>query len=215
MVVWKTMSNGNPNAFSTPAIRDWERETRDVAQARTGLRRELQHRRAGAAGADSGAKISSQMLPVMEAQPVLGRIFSAEEDRPGAGRVVILSHALWKTRFGSNANILDSLVDLDGAPYTVIGVMGPGFSILNNRELFWVPLQLTSQDPQANSRSVHWLFAFMRLAPGVTQAQMQAKFDGVAARPRRRTQPQTRLSAFPCSRCVSSLPMDCARCCCS
>jgi len=182
MVVWKTMSNGNPNAFSTPSFRDWERETGDFAKY--GLISSASFNIGGQTIPERilGAKISYDMLPVMEAQPVLGRIFSADEDRPGSGHVVILSHALWKARFGSNPNILGTPVDFDGTPFTVVGVMGPGFSILSNQELFWVPLQLTSMDAQASARNVHWLFAFMRLAPGVTQAQMQAQFQAIATR---------------------------------
>src|SRR5262249_35081869 len=69
MIVWKTMSNGNPNAFSTPAFRDWERETSDVA--RYGLISGVSYNIGGQALPERipGAKISADMLPVMEAQP--------------------------------------------------------------------------------------------------------------------------------------------------
>ena len=109
-------------------------------------------------------------------------MFSAEEDHPGAGNVVILGHALWSTRFGARRDILGQAVTLDGAPYTVIGVMPPNFHVLSTKELFWIPLQLESANAQASARNVHWLFAFTRLGSGTSQQQTQAGLDAIAAR---------------------------------
>ena len=113
---------------------------------------------------------------------MLGRTISAEEDRPGAGAVVILSHALWSTRYGSRRDILGEAVSLDGSPYTVVGVMPAGFHVLSDKELFWIPLQLESVNAQAAARNVHWLFAFTRLAEGSSIHQAQATLDAMAAR---------------------------------
>ena len=122
------------------------------------------------------------LFPVLGVQPVLGRAFAAEEDVSGAGPVVILSHALWKTRFGSARQILGSPVTLDGAPYTVVGVMPAGFHVLSDKELFWTPLRLEAANAQASARNIHWLIAFTRLPPGVRQKQVQSVLDAVASR---------------------------------
>ena len=95
---------------------------------------------------------------------------------------MILSHALWKTRFGSAPSILGSAVTLDGAPYTVVGVMPAGFHVLSDKELFWVPVQLEGANAQASARNVHWLFAFTRLTTGTRQKQTQAVLDAIASR---------------------------------
>ena len=182
MVVWKTMSNGSPNAFSTPAFLEMREQGGLLANlgafSATGKNlggKELPER-------ILGGKINYDMLPVLGVQPKLGRQFSPEEDRPGAGAVVILSHALWTTRFESRGDILGQTVSLDGVPHTVVGVMPAGFYILADTELFWVPLQLESANAQASARNVHWLFAFTRL-PGKTGVkQAQAELDAVAAR---------------------------------
>jgi putative ABC transport system permease protein len=182
MVVWKTMSNGSPNAFSTPAFLE-------IRQQGDGMEHLGAFSNVGKnlGGTDVperiiGGKANVDLLPVFGVQPILGRMFSAEEDKPGAGNVVILSHALWSTRFGARQDILGQSVTLDGAPYIVIGVMPPDFHVLSTKELFWIPLQLESVNAQASARNVHWLFAFTRLAPGTSQQQMQAGLDAITAR---------------------------------
>ncbi len=182
MFLWKTMSNGTPNAFSTPAFLEIRQQGNLLehvgAFSAAGMNlggKDLPERIAG-------GKANYDLLPVLGVQPVLGRMFSAEEDRPGAGAVVILSHALWVTRFESRRNILGEAVSLDGSPYTVVGVMPPGFHVLTDKELFWIPLQLESANAQAAARNVHWLFGFMRLPDATNQAQVQSALDGIAAR---------------------------------
>ena len=130
----------------------------------------------------AGGKANYDLFPVLGVQPRLGRIFSQNEDHPGAGHVVILSHALWKTRFESRSDLMGSAITLDGAPYTVIGVMPPGFHVLSDKELFWVPLQLESANAQGSARNVHWLFGFTRLPPGTSQKQEETVLAAIAAR---------------------------------
>ncbi len=182
MVVWKTMSNGNPNAFSTPAFLEMKQQ--GEALAHMGAFSSFSSNLAGKEVPEriAGGKVNFDLFPVLGVQPVLGRTFTAEEDRPGAGGVVILSHALWETRFGSAHPILGSAVALDGAPYTVVGVMPRGFHVLSDKELFWIPLKLESANAQASARSVHWLFAFTRLGRGTSQKQAQTVLDTIAAR---------------------------------
>src|SRR5262249_29210480 len=112
----------------------------------------------------------------------VGRGFSEAEDHPGAGNVVLLSHALWSTRFDSRKNILGEAISLDGAPFTVVGVMPPGYHVLADTELFWIPLQMESANAQTSARNVHWLFGFVRLPDGMSQEQAQAGLDAIAAR---------------------------------
>ena len=95
---------------------------------------------------------------------------------------MLLSDALWRTRFQSNPDILGTKVDFDGVPYTVIGVMPPGFYIFGNQELFWMPLQLQTQDAVASSRTVHWLLTMVRLDPNMSLGQSQSVLDGIASR---------------------------------
>ena len=73
----------------------------------------------------SGAMVTKDFFAVFGVRPALGRTFSPEEDEPGADGVVVLSDALWRTRFGADPRIVGQQVQLNGRPRTVIGVMPP------------------------------------------------------------------------------------------
>ncbi len=67
-------------------------------------------------------RVTDGFFSVFRAQPQLGRIFTADEDRPGRGHVLILSQALWKSQFGGDPNIIGRKIDMDGESYTIVGV---------------------------------------------------------------------------------------------
>jgi putative ABC transport system permease protein len=182
MVVWKTMSNGQPNAFSTPAFLEMRQQGEILAHM--GVFSGISFNLAGKDVPERivGGKVNYDLFPVLGVQPTLGRGFSSEEDHPGAGGFVILSHTMWQTRFESSTSILGKVVTLDGVPYTVLGVMPRGFHVLSDQELFWVPLQLEITNAQASARNVHWMFAFIRLAPGSTKKQVETMLTAFAER---------------------------------
>ena len=181
MVVWKTMSNGNPNAFSTPEFLEWRDQ--GGLTGHMGAFSAIGMNLGGKVVPEriAGGRINNDLLSLLGVQPVQGRLFASQEDTPGGARVLLLSHALWATRFGSKP-ILGEPVDLDGTPYTVVGVMPPRFHVLSDQELFWVPLQLASVNAQTSARNVHWLFAFVRLPEGISQKQAEAQMGTVASR---------------------------------
>jgi putative ABC transport system permease protein len=182
MIVWKTMANGAPNAFSTPAFLEMQQQG-DVL-AHMGAFSNISFNLGGKDVPEriAGGKVNFDLFPVLGVQPIMGRTFTPEEDHSGAGKVVILSHALWQTRFGSRHPILGNAITLDGAPYTVVGVMPAGFHVLADTELFWVPLQLEAANAQAAARNVHWIFAFTRLAPATSQKQVETELGAIATR---------------------------------
>ncbi len=129
-----------------------------------------------------GLQASIDLFPLLGTQPLLGRTFMVDEDRPGRNNVVILSHGFWLKRFGGDPNILGRLLRLDGEPATVIGVMPARF---NDRRVggsvdLWRPLVFT--DAQLQKRDDNWLLSIARLKPGVSLDQAQAEMDSVAAR---------------------------------
>ena len=122
----------------------------------------------------NGAQVSSGYFDVFEVRPALGRVFTAEEDQPGAAQVVVLSHDAWKQRFGGDPNIIGKSLILNQQSFQVIGVMGPEFKWPNQAEL-WVPIALPPgryHDP--NYRYNENLFGVARLRPGVTPQQANA-----------------------------------------
>ncbi len=123
-----------------------------------------------------GGQVEASLFPLLGVRPVIGRGISAEEDRPGGERVVLLSHELWQERFGASLAAIGQVVRLDGVPYKVIGVMPPRFAFPEWARL-WTPLAL---DADASRRDERWLNAMARLSPGVGPAQAQSALDEIA-----------------------------------
>ena len=130
-----------------------------------------------------GARITSNALSVLGTAPRLGRNFTADEDRVGNEKVVILSYRIWRSLFASDPNILGKDIMLDRQPYTIVGVMAKDFVFPIETQLdasgLWVPMAFT----QAERKSVGDNFGYntvARLKPGVSLAQAQADVERVA-----------------------------------
>lgn len=124
----------------------------------------------------SGAAVSEGYFGILRVAPVLGRVFTPEEESLGGPNVVILSHELWATQFGSDPAVVGRVLSLSGVPYEVVGVMPPG---LGDQE-FWIPLRPSAVLREA--RGALWLPVIGRLAPGVTLEQAQAEMSAIARR---------------------------------
>src|SRR5689334_16075537 len=125
-------------------------------------------------------RVTANFFSLLGVQPLIGRGFLAEEDRPQANKVVVLSYPLWQARYGGDRSILNRALLLDGEKYTVVGVMPAGFQWLEREEKLWVPLALTAQEMQ--SRGSHYLTVLARLKPGVSMVQAQAEMSALMAR---------------------------------
>ena len=127
-----------------------------------------------------GRRVSASLFSLLGVEPYLGRAFSPEEDQPGNNRVVILSHGFWQRRFGSDINVTEKPLTLNGESYTVIGVMPPEFQFPRREVEMWVPIAFTSQE--AANRNNHYLQVVARTKPGITIEQARAEMDTIAAR---------------------------------
>jgi predicted permease len=130
-----------------------------------------------------GVRASAGFFQTLEVKPERGRTFSAEEDSPGRDGEVVLSHALWLRRFGGREAVLGQSIRLNGSAYTVIGVMGAGFSFPRAEEMpemlgfhrepeIWVPLAIPPA-PQGGQD----LAVIGRVKPGVSRAQVAAELE--------------------------------------
>jgi predicted permease len=116
-----------------------------------------------------GIHASASYFEVFGAPVVLGRVYTAEEDRPGGPQVLVISNGLWRSRYGSDPAIIGKTIELTGEPYQIIGVLGSRFKTDPPADV-WLPLQ-----PDLNSTNQgHYLLCAARLRPGVTLAQAQA-----------------------------------------
>ncbi len=137
-----------------------------------------------------GARVSEQFFKVFAASMQHGRTFLPEEYQRGGPRAVILSHGLWRDRFGADADIVGKPLRLNAnrfESYTVVGVMPPGFELrpFDNRwpqpePLLWLPKQGV-QDFEPGLRGRGYWNVFGRLAPGVSLDQARAEFDTLSA----------------------------------
>ena len=125
-----------------------------------------------------GAAVTWNLFPMLGVTPAVGRGIRAEEDKPGAERVVLLSDGLWQRRFGRDPKIIGQTLMLNELPHTVIGVMQVGFKFPEEAEL-WIPLRELDGRLARGSKE---LFTFARLAPSVTVEQARASLTQVAAR---------------------------------
>ena len=99
--------------------------------------------------------VTASLFSVLGVQPAIGRTFTAEEDKPGS-RVVVMSDRLWKRRFGGDPAVLRTTVNIEGNPYTVLGVMPPGFSFIDKTVDLWAPVGFSaaSRTPRGRSMTV-------------------------------------------------------------
>ena len=124
-------------------------------------------------------KTSANFFDVLGATPAVGRRFAEGEDALGAPRVVMLSHALWARDFARDPGVVGRSVSLDGAPYTVIGVLPEGFQFARvGAAEAWVPFDRAAQ--MRESRSSSWFDVVARLRPGVPIERAQQEMDAIA-----------------------------------
>ena len=127
----------------------------------------------------TGGRVSSNFFSVLGVQPLHGRVFLPEEDRPGRNHELILGYKLWQAHYASDPDVVGRSINLDGDPYVVVGVMGPKMAVPGFAQL-WTPLGLSDQE--AAVRGEHNLFSIGRLKPGVTIAQAQAEMNTISQR---------------------------------
>ncbi|HTV58880.1 MAG TPA: ABC transporter permease [Verrucomicrobiae bacterium] len=116
-----------------------------------------------------GIHASADYFRVFGAPLAIGRTYTRDEDRPGGPNVVVISNGLWHSRYGGDPGIIGRSIELGGAPFTVIGVLGGAFRTESPIDV-WIPLRA---DPNSTDQG-HYLRATARLKPGVTLAQAQA-----------------------------------------
>jgi len=177
--VWEDASRfGFPRAPLAPAnFVDWKRRNH-VFEDMAALKGDLYALTGvGTPEQVEGSPVTANLFPVLGVSPILGRNFSAEEDRRGGPRVVLISYGLWQRRFGGDSAIAGREIWLNNQKYTVVGVMPRGITFPEKSEI-WVPLALGPRE--LAERDNHYLRVFARLKPGVTLAGAQREMADLA-----------------------------------
>lgn len=129
-------------------------------------------------------QVGDGFFKIMKGAPMLGRVFSPEEQVDGKDFVIILGHGLWQRRFGGDPNVVGKSVMLNGRPYNIVGVMGPDFrplpsSLVSPEGQFYRPVAENYDDEDRDARHLR---AVARLKPGVTIDQAQGELSVIAQR---------------------------------
>jgi predicted permease len=182
--VWETTDDNSTNATTTRTFVEFKQRSRvfDALSAES-----LSTATVNLGGVPTrlnGRYVSADHFRVFGVEPLLGRAFREEEDVPGADRVVMLSHAVWRQAFGGDSTILNRELLFDDVPHRIIGVLPPGAFDRDRARpqddvaSFW---RLNAFTPQELAAGNHWLHLVGRLKAGVTLQQARADMSAVRA----------------------------------
>ncbi len=129
----------------------------------------------------NGARVTWTLPRALGVAPQVGRAFAADDDAPGAPAVAMISDRLWRTRFGADARVAGRVLQLNGRPVTVVGVLPPEVGYPNDRSDVWTPFAMSDSAWTAN-RGNHNLSVVGRLAPGVQAEAARAELQGIMRR---------------------------------
>ena len=198
-----TGPNGEGAGANVPKLHIWEEQTsvfQDVAGYNygggvnlTGAIPEQVH----------GVHVTAPYFRIFGAPFVQGRGFTQEEDRPHGGNVVVVSNGLWKRKYGSDPHLVGKTISIQNLPYTVVGVVGPGFETDPVADV-WMPYQF---EPTSSDQA-HFFSAVARMKPGVTLSQVQAQLRLAAAEFNRRYPDASQQGGFDAQLLKDSIVRD-------
>ena len=173
-------TRGYPRLEPSPAnFRDWQRRARSFEGMAAWITRAVNLSADGNPARLEAASVTAGLLPLLGVQPALGRTFTPADDLPKAPGTVLLSDALWRARFAADPAMPGRTIQLDGVPYTVIGVMPRNFSFPSRDTQVWLPANFGESD--FTDRSDNYLRVLGKLRKSVTLAAAQAEMRLVAA----------------------------------
>jgi len=169
---------------TAPDIRNYVRDTRSFENLGGYQQETLELSGIGDPAQVNAARLTGGVFPALGAQPLMGRVFTQQEDDQKQP-VVVVSYSLWKNRLHSDSHVLGSKILLDRKPYEIVGVMPRDFEFplvlgrLNNCEL-WVPMSFTEQENSPGAAGNWNFFIVGRLKPGISIEQAQSDAERVA-----------------------------------
>ena len=173
-IIWEEASfAGFPQNTPAPAnYIDWKNQNRTFEDMAATANASYNLTGDGEPERIAARSVSANFFSLLGVQPLLGRSFVADEDRPGGNKVAILSYQLWQTRYGGLPNVIGREILLNGTKYSVVGVMPAGFQFLDSEIRLYVPLALDQEEMR--NRGGHYLTVVGRLQPNVSMSQAQA-----------------------------------------
>jgi putative ABC transport system permease protein len=183
VMVWETnLRHGlDHNVVAPGNYLDWIRQN-DVFETMGGFRDVRSVLTAGSRSEELGKqRVTPELLPMLGVQPIRGRLFTAEDARPDAENVQIISYRLWRGWFGGDEGIVGRKVQINSTPATVVGVLPPGFAFRTRDVDLWEPLGFNPAQDYRKTQG-RWMQCLARLKPGVTRGVAQAGMAALARR---------------------------------
>lgn len=185
VAVWETNKQLSPemwdrNEVALGNFRDWRSRNQVFDQLGSLFYADVNLTGPGEPERIKSCVVTTNFFQVLGMQPMIGRSFLPEEEKPGSPRVVILSSGLWEKLLGSDPNLTNKSLTLNGNPVAVIGVMPPGFDLqfpTSMRVDMWLPMRI---DPADVDRNSHYLYALARLKPGISRDRAQSEMNLIA-----------------------------------
>jgi putative ABC transport system permease protein len=177
VMVWSRIQ-GNRNSTATADYLDWKRESTVFQSLSAWTGRSVNLATADRPEQVQASSTTPGWVSTIGYTMLLGRDFTAEEGIPGKDQVVILTYQLWKERFGGDREIVGRPIRIDGKPYTVVGVIGPGPADRVQNKLY-VPLAFK---PDQINHDFHYLLVLGRLKRGASLTQANGDMDRVTRR---------------------------------
>jgi putative ABC transport system permease protein len=180
VMTWEAEADNtdNVNIVSQPNWEDWQRQSR--AFERMAIWEFLNFNLAGESEPEQvfGMRVSHGLFPMLGVPPQLGRTFTADEDAPGHD-VVVISDALWHSRFAGRTDIVGRTMRVNGRPHEIIGVMPPGFAFERRAYHVWVPIAFNEADADRGSHSFR---SAARIRRGVSFDEAKAELQTIGTR---------------------------------
>jgi len=167
-------------SVSPPNYLDWEKQTKSYEYlaayggASVNLTGEGEPQRL------VGVKATAHYFDAYDVKPVLGRMLLPEEDAQGKNHVVVLSYPFWQRVFGGGRDVVGRALQLNGEPYTVVGVAPASFGLTSKVDV-WMPMAFKPDETANDARGGHYINVVGRLKPGVTVAQARAELEVLAS----------------------------------
>ncbi len=180
MIFWETHPTFGAMSVSYPNYLDWRAQSQAVENLGVYRRDLFNLTGSGEPEQVRTTMVSDNLFGVLGIAPLLGRGFTAEEDRPGGAAVAVLGHGYWQRRFAGDPAVIGRTLTLNDDAYEIVGVMPPSLRHPTRSDVF-VPIGRFSDYPSWQSRGNHpGIYGFARLAPGVTLQEAQAEIDTIS-----------------------------------
>jgi putative ABC transport system permease protein len=184
VMLWETDRVTYQGPVSGPNFLDWREQSQSLENMGA-----IVNRHVNLSGGDQpervrGCLVSAGTLALLEVPPLQGRTLVREDEEPGSERVVLISHNLWQRRFSGNPQLLGQTISLNGDPFTVVGIMPPGFQHPSPWTTgSWIDVWMAMpRDYLDDDRAWHKLVVIGRLKEGVSRETAQQEMNTIAAR---------------------------------